>query len=62
MKTHHVKYLSEGDANSDNNWLGSVVDGPDLPVVLPHEVVEEPRLLLHPVLLDWLWLCIIAGI
>ena len=51
--THHIKYLSEGDPNPDHDCLGCIVHGPDLPVIVCHEVVEQARLLLCLVLLDW---------
>ena len=45
--TYHIKYLCESDANPDLDGLAGVDDGPHLPVVVVHEVAQQPALLLR---------------
>ena len=47
VDTDHVEDLSEGDADLDHHGLAGVVDGAHLPVVVLHQVCQQPRLLLR---------------
>ena len=44
--TDHVEDLCEGDPHLDHHGLGGIVHGPHLPVIVLHQVSQQPRLLL----------------
>ena len=53
--TYHIKYLCESDPNLDNHLVTGIVDWPNLPVIVLHQVGQQPRLLLSVLQPRFVW-------